>query len=159
MNALNLNMRPLKWSFDSLKAHEPNVMRKALRHLMLALPARPRYFLLLWRAYVDKVKTSEAITAKKAKMLKLLALLGQTKPHVYFLLWKRGVTLQTIDELREKERRAAAERKVKMLKLLATLGKMKPYVYFMMWKRGITYEIIEEYNTTITKIKTVKNKL
>ena len=69
------------------------------------------------------------------------------------------MTLDTINEYKVKERLAAEEKKVKMLKLLATLGKMKPYVYFMMWKRGITYEIIEEYNTTITKIKTVKNKL
>jgi hypothetical protein len=52
-------------------------------------------YFLLWKhldnqQVVDNVKTklAESEEAKKNKILKLLAVLGKSKPYVYFLLWK-----------------------------------------------------------------------
>jgi hypothetical protein len=58
-NALNLNIRPLKWFFDALKAYDPDKMRKAMRRLMFFLPKRPMYFFMLWKANAEKAKAAE----------------------------------------------------------------------------------------------------
>jgi hypothetical protein len=54
LSALNLNLRPLKWSFDALKTYEPDMLRKACRRLILLGRRKPRYWLWLWRTKTDK---------------------------------------------------------------------------------------------------------
>jgi hypothetical protein len=72
-------------------------------------------------------KLAETTQAKNDKTLKLLALLGRPKPHIYFLLWKNDVKQNRIDQLTE-------DKKNKIMLLLALMGRPKPHMFFLLWK-------------------------
>jgi hypothetical protein len=151
LNSLNLNLRPLKWSFDSIKTYDPDKMKKVLRKLMIIAGKRPLFFLLLWRVNKDKAKEAEE---KRERICKLLAILSRKNPHVYFLLWKHLTNQMAIDDVKSKAKQlinglntklgeANDKIKDKILKLLAVLGKPKPHVYFLLWKDQLKNEKIE----------------
>jgi hypothetical protein len=151
LNTFNMNLRPLKWFFDSLKTYDPDKMKKILRKLMIIAGKRPLFFLLLWRANKDKAKEAEE---KRERICKLLAILSRKNPHIYFLLWKHLSNKMAIDDVKNKAKQlinglntklgeANDKVKDKILKLLALLGKPKPHVYFLLWKNQLKNEQIE----------------
>jgi hypothetical protein len=102
LNALNLNLRPLKWSFDALKTYEPDMLRKAIRRMVIISGRKPRTFLLLWFANAKKMNVADD---KKERMCKLLAIVGRRNPHVFFLLWKALAHKKAIDDVKTTAKR------------------------------------------------------
>jgi hypothetical protein len=57
--SLSLNLRPLKWSFDTIKEFDPNKLKRAARRISFFLAKLPRFHLLLWAARTEKKAHAE----------------------------------------------------------------------------------------------------
>ena len=82
---------------DKLKANDPNDKLRAIRKIMLIAPKVPKSEIALWKAKTDEVREEEA---KRSRSLNIWNRVVNAWPGVYFLLWKRLVNDEKIENLK-----------------------------------------------------------